>query len=146
MKTRLLDSGRVRTYAVVFDTGEEVSDGLLRFAEEEGIDGASFTAIGAFQSATLAYFDLETKEYREIPIEEQVEVLTLAGNIGTHEGKPKVHAHVVVGRRDGTTRGGHLLEARVRPTLEVVLVETPDYLRREQDRETGLPLLSLRDR
>jgi predicted DNA-binding protein with PD1-like motif len=58
------------------------------------------------------------------------------------DGEPKIHAHVVVGRRDGTALGGHLLDARVRPTLEVVLVETPATLRRTIDKTTGLPLLT----
>jgi uncharacterized protein len=142
MKTKLLHEHQgARTYAVVFDTDDEVSEGLLRFAKENEITGASFTAIGAFRRATLAFFDLDTNEYERIPVDEQVEVLTLAGNIGRHEGEPKVHAHVVVGKRDGTTRGGHLLDAHVRPTLEVVVTETPEHLRRVEDPATGLPLI-----
>jgi uncharacterized protein len=141
MKYERLAGEAPRSWILVFDTGDEVSEGLLAFAREEGIEGASFTAIGAFQEATLAFFDLETKEYEEIPVREQVEVLTLAGNVAVHEGEPRVHAHVVVGNRDGTARGGHLLEARVRPTLEVVVRETAAALRRRMDAETGLPLL-----
>lgn len=142
MKSKVLhEQEGLKTYAVVFDTGDEVSEGLLKFAEENGVSGAHFTAIGAFQDVTLAYFDMEKKEYEEIPVREQVEVLTLAGNIGTHDGETKLHAHVVVGRRDGTTRGGHLMKAHVRPTLEVVVTETPSYLRRKEDKETGLPLI-----
>jgi uncharacterized protein len=143
MKTKLLHDGGARTFAVVFDTGDEVSEGLLEFARQNGIRGASFTAIGAFSSATLAFFNLETREYEEIPIEEQVEVLSLMGNIGTHEGEPRVHAHVVVGLRDGMARGGHLLNARVRPTLEVVVTESLGSLRRTLDPATGLPLIDL---
>lgn len=144
MKSKVLhEQEGLKTYAVVFDTGDEVSEGLLKFAEENGVSGAHFTAIGAFQDVTLAYFDMEKKEYEEIPVREQVEVLTLAGNIGTHDGETKLHAHVVVGRRDGTTRGGHLMKAHVRPTLEVVVTETPSYLRRKEDKETGLPLIDL---
>jgi uncharacterized protein len=145
MKSKLLHDGETRIFAVVFGTGDEVSQGLLEFARRNGVTGASFTAIGAFRRATLAFFDLATKEYEEIPVEEQVEVLTLAGNIGTHQGEPRVHAHVVVGLRDGSTRGGHLLEATVRPTLEVVVTETPGYLRRTEDPETGLPLIDPRE-
>jgi uncharacterized protein len=144
MKAKLLYDGETRIFAVVFENGEEVAEGLLEFAKQNGVTGASFTAIGAFRRATLAFFDLETSEYEEIPVDEQVEVLTLAGNIGTHEGEPKVHAHVVVGLRDGSTRGGHLMNAVVRPTLEVVVTETPGYLRRTEDKATGLPLIDLR--
>ncbi|MDP9409975.1 MAG: DNA-binding protein [Actinomycetota bacterium] len=133
-----------RTFALVFDAGDEVVSGLTDFAAENGLDAASFTAIGAFGTATLGYFDLEEKEYERIPVHEQVEVLSLLGNVATKEdGQPLVHAHAVLGASDGSTRGGHLLEARVRPTLEVVLVESPEHLRRREDRETGLPLVSV---
>ena len=143
MKVRSLheETGH-KSFALVLDTGDEVISGLTEFASEQGLDAASFTAIGAFGAATLGYFNLEKKEYDKIPIHEQVEVLSLAGNITREEdGDPQVHAHVVLGRSDGTTRGGHLLEARVRPTLEVMLTESPEHLRRKTDEETGLPLI-----
>lgn len=128
---------------MVFDKGDAVMEGLKRFAEENELQGAHFTAIGAFQDAHLYYFDWESKEYQDIPVEEQVEVLTLAGNVSRTDGKTKVHAHVVLGRRDGSTRGGHLKEAHVRPTLEVVITEEPEHLRRTHDEETGLSLIEL---
>lgn len=128
---------------MVFDTGDAVVEGLRRFAEENDLRGAHFTAIGAFRDATLYYFDWETKEYQDIPVHDQVEVLTLTGNVSRMDGKPRIHAHVVLGTREGNARGGHLKEAHVRPTLEVVLTEEPDYLRRHHDEETGLALIEL---
>ncbi len=130
-----------RTFALVFDKGDEVISGLTNFAKGNGLDAASLTAIGAFSDATLGYFDLEKKEYEEIPVEEQVEVLSLVGDLALNRGEPQLHAHVVLGRRDGTTKGGHLLEGHVCPTLEVVLVESPEHLRKETDEETGLALI-----
>ena len=133
-----------RTFALVFEAGDEVVSGLTDFAAESGLDAASFTAIGAFGTATLGYFDLERKGYERIPVHEQVEVLSLLGNVATKEdGQPLVHTHVVLGTSDGSTRGGQLLEARVRPTLEVVLVESPEHLRRRWDEEAGLALISI---
>ncbi len=138
------EEGGQKTFALVFDTDDEVMAGLSDFAKENALDAASLTAIGAFSDATLGYFDIQKKEYKEIPVEEQVEVLSLVGDIATgEEGKPQVHAHVVVGKRDGKTMGGHLLEARVRPTLEVILVESPEHLRKKTDPETGLALIDL---
>ena len=134
-----------RTFALVFDKGDEVVEGLTSFAAEDGLGAASFTAVGAFGKATLGYFDRDRKEYREIPVEEQVEVLSLLGDIALEDGEPQVHAHVVLGRSDGTTRGGHLLEAHVWPTLEVVLVESPDHLQKRTDEETGLALIDIGD-
>lgn len=142
---RIHEEGGQKTFAVVLDSGEEVMASLSAFAKENGLDAASLTAIGAFSDATLGYFDMERKEYKKIPIEEQVEVLSLVGTVAPKEGgEPQVHTHVVLGASDGTARGGHLLEARVRPTLEVIVVESPDHLRRETDEETGLPLLTTR--
>lgn len=143
MKTKRLSADGAVTYAVVFDAGDEVLEGLAAFARDAGLTAAHFTAIGAFSDARLGYFDWQRKEYREIPMEEQVEVLALAGDIATKEREPAVHAHVVLGRSDGTACGGHLLEAHVRPTLEVVLTETPAHLRKRMDDESGLALIDL---
>jgi predicted DNA-binding protein with PD1-like motif len=133
-----------KTFALVFDTGDEIMAGLTGFAKANDLAAASLTAIGAFSDATLGYFDMERKEYKKIPVDEQVEVLSLVGDIAPKEdGEPQVHAHVVVGKSDGTAGGGHLLEAHVRPTLEVVLTESPEHLQRKTDEETGLALISI---
>ena len=144
MKEKLLheESGQ-KTFAVVFDTGDEVATGLLAFAKEKGLAASHFTAIGAFSDVTFGFFDLGTKDYQKIQINEQVEVLSLIGDIALSKGEPKVHAHVVVGKADGTAHGGHLMEAHVRPTLEVFVVESPERLVRKIDDETGLPLIDL---
>jgi uncharacterized protein len=140
---QLDDSGDTRTYVLVFSTGEQVTAPLLEFAQANGIDAASLTGIGAFERATLGYFDLQRRDYKRIPIDEQVEVVSLIGNVARGDDGPKLHAHVVVGRSDGTAQGGHLLEGFVRPTLEIVLTETPAHLRRRIDRATGLALIDL---
>jgi uncharacterized protein len=143
MRTKLLaEQGGLRTYALVFGTDEEAAGGILDFAVEESVTGATLTGIGAFRWVRLGYFDLDTKDYEPIEIDEQVEVLTLAGNLAlTEDGTHKLHAHTVVGKADGSAHGGHLLEAVVRPTLEIVAIETPAHLRRYHDPATGLPLL-----
>lgn len=144
MHARLLsDHAGQRTFALVFDTGDEVMAGLLRFAGDERLTAASFTAIGAFERVVLGYFRLSTRNYERIPVDDQVEVLSLTGNVARTDDGPKVHAHVVIGRADASAQGGHLLEAHVRPTLEVVLVESPAHLCRTIDPTTGLPLLDL---
>ena len=143
MRSQVLGEGESRTLALIFDCDDEVVSTLERFAGEQGLDAAHFTAIGAFSRATLGYFSWEQKEYLKIPVGEQVEVLTLAGDIAVQDGKPKVHAHAVLGRRDGSTVGGHLLEACVRPTLELMLTESPAHLRRRHDPQTGLALIRI---
>jgi predicted DNA-binding protein with PD1-like motif len=143
MKSRLLDDRAEKTYVLVFDAGDEVVSGLTDFAKREKLGAAHFTAIGAFRELTLGYFDWESKQYEKIPVREQVEVLSLVGNIVMKDDAPKLHAHVVVGKRDGTAHGGHLIDARVRPTLEVVLSEAPRHLERRHDEQSGLALIKL---
>jgi uncharacterized protein len=144
MKTKLLKQDDPRTLAVVFDDGDSVVDGLLGVAREQRLRGSHFSAIGALREVTLGYWDPERKDYRRIRLAEQVEVLSLIGNIARGpDDVPKLHAHIVVGKGDGSAHGGHLLEARVRPTLEVVLVESPEHLQRRLDPETRLALLSI---
>jgi uncharacterized protein len=150
MRTKLIDdpvhdagAASQKTFALVFNTGDAVVSVLKAFAKEEHLAASHFTAIGAFKDVTLAYFDWEKKEYVKIPIHEQVEVLSLVGDITISEGKPNIHAHAVLGKRDGSTCGGHLIEAEVRPTLEVVLAESPAHLERRFDKEAGLALISL---
>jgi predicted DNA-binding protein with PD1-like motif len=142
VKAKLLHDAGERVFALVYETGDEVVAGLKQFAKEHKPRSAHFTAIGAFSDAVLAYFDWEAKEYQSLPVDEQVEVLMLAGDIAWKEdGEAVVHAHAVVGRRDGSTRGGHLMKAHVRPTLELVLEEYPKHLQREHDPQTGLALI-----
>jgi len=141
MRSKVLNDHAERTIALIFETGEDPVAGLNRFAQENKLSACRFTAIGAFSDAVLGYFDWEKKEYERIPVEEQVEVLALVGDIATQDGKPKIHAHVVLGRRDGSARGGHLLEARVRPTLEVILTQSPAHLDRVYDPASGLALI-----
>ena len=142
MKWKLLGEAAEQTFALIYETGDEVVALLKKFAAEHRPRSAHFTAIGAFRDVVLAYFDWESKQYKKIPVPEQVEVLTLAGDIAwADDGKPVVHAHVVVGRSDGSTRGGHLKEAHVRPTLELVLTEYPRHLERKHDPVSGLALI-----
>ena len=143
MQSKMLDSQQEQTFALIFEAGDEVIGNLTEFAREHRIVAAHFTAIGAFQSVTLGYFDRERREYLKIPLEEQVEVLSLLGDVAFKDGEPKLHAHVVVGKRDGTAHGGHIIAATVWPTLEVILTESPRHLRRKFDAESGLALIDL---
>jgi uncharacterized protein len=144
MNARRLDGAAgTRTFVLVFSTGERVIEPLLAFARSHEIAAASLTGIGAFERATLGYFDMQKRDYTRIPIDEQVEVVSLVGNIARGDEGPKLHAHLVVAKQDGTAHGGHLLDGVVRPTLEVMLVETPAHLRRRMDPATGLALIDL---
>jgi uncharacterized protein len=133
-----------KTFALVLDKGDEAIAEITAFAREKHLLAGHFTGIGAFSDLVVGYFDRDRQEHARIAIEEQVEVLALTGDIAVGEREePQVHAHVVVGKADGSAHGGHLLEAHVWPTLEVVLVQPPTALRKRFDPETGLARIAL---
>jgi predicted DNA-binding protein with PD1-like motif len=143
MKAKLINKGPERTFAVVLDAGEEVMSVLERFAKEHSLAASRVSAIGAFERAELGFFEVERKEYHRIPVDFQTEVLSLAGDIALDGSEPKLHLHAVLGRRDGSAIGGHLMKGEVRPTLEVLVTESPSYLRRVRDPRFGLALIDL---
>jgi len=146
MQSKLLhEADGKRTFAVILQNGDEAMRCLQDFAGKERLGGAQVTAIGALSGAKLAFFDWETKQYRPIPVEEQVEVASLIGDIAVGpDGEPSVHVHAVLGRRDGTALAGHLQAGYVRPTLEIIITESPAHLCKVKDAESGLALISAR--
>lgn len=143
MKSKLLsDRAEPRIHLVVMDSGEEAFAALTNYAIEQKITSASVTAIGAFENAVVGWFDFDKKTYKKIKVGEQCEVLSAIGDIAVDdEGKASLHMHVVLGMADGSTRGGHFLEGRVRPTLEAVVTETPATLRRKKRKDLGIALI-----
>jgi hypothetical protein len=133
-----------RTYVLVLEPGEEPFATIREFADREKLYGASLTALGAFERAVIGWFDVDAKQYRNIPVNQQCELLSAIGDIAEgDDGNASLHLHVVLGLSDGSTKGGHLLEATVRPTMEVTVVETPVHLRRKKRPDLGIALISL---
>jgi predicted DNA-binding protein with PD1-like motif len=143
MKNKLVsnDPG-ARVHVVILDSGEEAFAALTKFANEGKITAASVTAIGAFEKASVGWFDFASKTYKKIEVNEQCEVLSALGDVAVgDDGKASLHIHIVLGLSDGSTRGGHLLAGTVRPTLEVVLTEVPATLRRKKRADLGIALI-----
>ena len=143
MKAKVVEDADVVTYVVVCDPGDEAVSALAQFARSERLEAAQITAVGAFEHATVGWFDRAARDYRRIRVDQQCEVLSLLGDIAEGQDGPIVHMHVVLGLSDGTTRGGHLLEGRVFPTLEVVVTETPAQLRKVMRPDIGIALIDL---
>jgi uncharacterized protein len=142
MQVELLNPGEpTKQYAVIFYQGDEAFSGLLEFAERYHVTSAHFTAIGALNRATLGWFDPQRKMYKKIPINGQHEVIGMSGDIALYQGKPVVHTHMVVGSPDGTTRAGHVLDAYVSPTLEVMVTVDPIAMKKRFDPATDLTLI-----
>jgi uncharacterized protein len=142
--TKVAGDAGLETRVAVLDSGEEAVAALTKFANDAQLTTASLTAIGAFEKATVGWFDFEKKTYKKIEVGEQCEVLSAIGDLAIgDDGKASLHVHVVLGLSDGTTRGGHLLAGTVRPTLEVVLIDTPSHLRRKKKPDLGIALIDL---
>ncbi|MEV4759259.1 PPC domain-containing DNA-binding protein [Micromonospora sp. NPDC049559] len=142
MRLREIEDQRRRTLVVACDKGDRVPDVLLDAVREHGIRAAQVTAVGGLRRAELGYFDRGRHDYLRIPVDEQVEVLSLLGDVAQAGDETQLHLHAVLGRRDGSTVGGHLLGGEVWPTLEVIVTEVGPELAKRVDRETGLALLS----
>jgi predicted DNA-binding protein with PD1-like motif len=146
MKSKLVwENAGERTFILVLDAGDEAFAKITAFAAGAQVAGASLTALGAFERATVGWFDLEKKTYRSIEINEQCEGLSLLGDVALgDDGKPSLHMHAVLGLKDGSVRGGHFIKGIVRPTLEVTVVETPAHLCRRKRPELGIALIDLK--
>src|SRR5208282_762880 len=142
-KAALLGDGDTKTYLLVFSTGQHVMNGLLAFAKKHNLVAGHLTGIGAIDDAVIGYFDPQKKAYLRNHEKGQAEVLSVTGNLALYEKEPFFHVHVALGLRDGAARGGHLFEATVRPTVELVLTTYARTVERKIDPETGLPLLDL---
>jgi hypothetical protein len=143
MKYKVVEDADVVTYVVVCDPGDEAVVALTQFAQAEDLEAASIAAVGAFEHAVVGWFDRAAKDYRRIPVGEQCEVLSLLGDVAQGQDGPILHMHAVLGLSDGTTRGGHLLEGTVFPTLEAVVTETPAQLRKVMRPDIGIALIDL---
>jgi predicted DNA-binding protein with PD1-like motif len=143
MKYKVVEDADVVTYVVVCDPRDEAVTALTQFAQAEDLEAASIAAVGAFEHAVVGWFDRAAKDYRRIRVDEQCEVLSLLGDVAEGQDGPILHMHTVLGLSDGTTRGGHLLEGKVFPTLEVVVTETPAQLRKVMRPDIGVALIDL---
>jgi uncharacterized protein len=132
-----------RTFALVFDRGDDALAELARFCREERVGTGRLSAIGGFSKATLGYFSRTKKLYEPIAVEEQVEALSLQGTLSVMDGKPHAHIHAIVGFRDGSVKGGHLLAADVWPTIEMFVSEYGGELHRVMVTDVGVALIDL---
>lgn len=132
-----------RTFVLVFDRGDDLHAELLAFAEREQVTAGRLGGVGGFSKATLGYFDPEKLVYEPIPVEEQVEVVSLIGTLTVMEGRPFAHMHASVGFRGGALKGGHVRAATIWPTAEVFVSEYSGALHRVTVPELGIGLIDL---
>jgi hypothetical protein len=129
-----------RSFLVRLRYNAEIPKAITDFARDKKIDTATFTLVGALKRAKIAYYDQMKKEYRVIEFQGPQEIASCSGNLSYHDGKPFVHAHVVLADERGDARAGHLLEGVVF-AVELHLQELRGpKLQRVRDETTGLAL------
>src|SRR5690349_10413929 len=143
MNYKLINDDKQKTYAVILESGEEAMEQLLAFAKSLNLSASQFSAIGAFSDTTVGFFDFSIKDYKKNRFNQQMEVVSLVGDVTIYKNEYKVHGHVVLANEKGNAFGGHLVKGIVHPTLEIILNESPLYLKREMDEKSGIPLIKI---
>ncbi len=131
---------------VRLESGDPVVESLTRLLEAEGVGYASLTGLGAVRRVRVAYLNVESREYEAHEVEEQMELVSLVGNAALRDGRPFLHVHAALGRRDLTMFGGHLQEAVAHPTVEVWLQPEQGAVERVFDESIGMALMQLPER
>ena len=129
------------SYIIRLEKGESIIEKLELLCQEENISTAFLSGLGALLSATLAFYNLEKKEYELKKLSETHEIVSLVGNITLVDGKPFVHSHCVLSNSKFECFGGHLKEGAVGATCEIHLTKLDTEIERKLDEEIGLKLL-----
>jgi predicted DNA-binding protein with PD1-like motif len=140
MQVKLLsDNAGRQSYAVIFQTGDEVVSGLTEFAQRYNVKSAFYQGIGDAGSAKVGWYDAGRKTFKVIPIGPS-EITSLLGDIAVFDGKQVAHTHINLSTEDGISHGGHLLELIVGPTLEVFVTveQTPLFKRLKPEFNAGV--------
>jgi uncharacterized protein len=124
-------------------SGERAAEAVMDVLRREVVGYATLTGLGAVRWVRLAYWNATTREYEAHEVEEQLEVVSLVGNVTLRDGEPFLHWHISLGRHDLTLFGGHFLDAVVHPNLEVWLQLEPAEVARRVEPDSGLALMDL---
>lgn len=131
-------------YLIRLDKGEKLAESLERFAAETNIEGAWVNGLGAATTATLGFYNLETKEYQWREFEGLHEIVSLTGNLAYDEDSKLVfHLHGVLSDHEFTTVGGHVKDLTAGATVELFIHRAYQPTRRKLDESVGLKTLDL---
>lgn len=132
-------------YIIRLKRGELVNKSLKKFCQKESIKNGAIWAIGSVDDPILAHYQVDTKKYSEKKFKGVFEVAPLTGNVGLYEEQPLIHNHILVSDESMQAFAGHLVEAKVSATLEVILIKFDSKLTKSNDQETGLKLYDLEE-
>ena len=133
-------------YQVRLEIGDELMDSLTRLARAESISYAAVSGLGAVRRIVLGYYQPRISDYERHDLTDQMELLSLIGNIAQRDGKPALHIHAALARQDLTVIGGHVFEAEAQPTMEIWVRPDDATVQRLYNEETHLALMQLPER
>lgn len=128
-------------YVIRLEKGEEIVTKVKELCEKEDVKLASLSGIGAVNKVTAGLFRTKEKKYVSKTYEEDMEIVSLGGNVSCMNGETYLHFHISVANEAGEVRGGHLTEAFISATGELVLTRIEGTVDREYSDEIGLNLL-----
>lgn len=128
-------------YIVRLDKGEEIVSSITELVRNEKISLASVSGIGAVNKVTIGLFEVESKEYNKKELQGDFEILYLSGNISQMDGQEYLHFHITIGDKNFNAYGGHLNEAFVSATAEIIIDLIDGNIDREFNDDVGLNLL-----
>ena len=120
------------------DRGEEITEQLKQIALKENIKLANINALGAVNDFTVGVYKVDEKKYYSNKFQGNFEIVSLTGTINTMDGEFYMHLHMSAGDEKGQVFGGHLNEAKVSATCEVVINIIDGEVDRYFDEEIGL--------
>ena len=135
-----------KDYFIYLEKDEKIMDTLTKFCHQQGIQNARVSGIGAVKSIEIGAYDTMDKDYVRQQVSGTWELVSLEGNVTLKDGKPFVHAHVVLSDHDMNTKGGHLFDATVAAVGECFLTKFDHNANRELNEDVGLPCICLENR
>lgn len=123
-----------------FDKGEEIVAQVRKIAEAENIKLASVEALGALSEFNVGLFDVVEKKFHGNHFEGAYEVVSLTGTINTMNGEFYTHLHMSAADVNANVYGGHLVNATISATGEMVIRILDGKVDRKFSDEVGLNL------
>lgn len=131
------------SWIIVLEKSDKIIDKLTEFVRKENIKSGYFSGIGAVNNAELAHFSCSHKEYSSKLLTESLEIVSLSGNVAYKDNDIVIHAHAALGTKDMVLYGGHLKEAEVSATCEIIFNEFNIKINRKHNKDIGLNLMDL---
>lgn len=125
-------------YLIKLNKGEKIVESLTVFINENKIQSGYFYGIGAASNAEIAHYNVETQKYSSKVFEKPLEITNIIGSLGIFEDKPLIHPHITVADEQCRVFGGHLVEATISGTLELVFLDFKMAINKKVDPIVGL--------